>query len=657
MHGNEFPPYQLKLRSSDGNRKTTYQIDDKGSEERVIQAIQQELEQCGQPLWIERGIFSADLCSSLGRHYTRTRKAFSAHFELIRSPYGGNEALAIKPINQEALDGDWVRVRYPNGRVEERHLKDGVQGRWELRSRTYPNGVIEKGRFEDGNGALFSGYRCSNGEYEFLIPNLFFNMNPFWWEREGINFTELEINGQRQLVLIERAGQIWRRSQKAPIPLLFAAAKEDYVVNTFGELFESPFNQILIGDIVDYAFSIDETTQKPHIFSLKGEGVFEILKQAEALETRLPQEQHQELFAQWVLKGGHELIELMLQIDPTCIDQTSDKEISFFRAALNDWDPKKAEVLKTAMLARNIALSNEDEWVEKISQGDNSFNDDDFTALDPDFQEELYRAAHTHDQVALVERMNGLGMEKPFDPPSGPTPLSINMNLVEQQKAVESYLIELRKSGRLLRADELPAKKAHDQVDIYHDNEKDFSRVLGAEFVKKAVQKLGCKHVDAAETFAVLGGDLDTIHIHTHYGIHLQSKDMQIYADLIKPVKRFISLEEAYELLNVIEEVGFTDIHCNNFIVTADKIYFIDLESTNFQEHADYGLMGNLLAFVDKKDRETLGADMERRFKERQAQHSEDEEETREKSEACRKFYFYGGKRYEFPVASIMDAS
>ncbi|MES2273642.1 MAG: hypothetical protein V4487_05585, partial [Chlamydiota bacterium] len=168
---------------------------------------------------------------------------------------------------------------------------------------------------------------------------------------------------------------------------------------------------------------------------------------------------------------------------------------------------------------------------------------------------------------------------------------------------------------------------------------------------------LGLKYIDAAETFGILKQDAKEIHINVHHGVYLQSEDMAIYAEKIKAVKRFVSLEEAFELLDAIEAVGFTDIHLSNFIVAEKKIYFIDLESTNFQKHAGYNFMGELLSLVKPEDRDVLWKNIQTRteVREKWIQDHEKEETERETfEEESRRFFFHRWKSFAFPVAAFI---
>lgn len=132
---------------------------------------------------------------------------------------------------------------------------------------------------------------------------------------------------------------------------------------------------------------------------------------------------------------------------------------------------------------------------------------------------------------------------------------------------------------------------------------------------------------------------------------------MDIYAEKIVEVDRLVSLEEAYELLDAIEATGFTDVHRGNFMVTKDKIYFIDLEWGNFQEHAAYGFMERLLSLVKSEDQDALLANINARIEAHQKNMEEHEvslNAMQRFKEESRKTFFCGRGLYEFSIASIM---
>jgi len=639
----EFPPYQLTVKFPSGPK--TYLINNKQEEAEVIRELEQWFLKNYESLPIEDGISSEDFCQIVGGQYARIRKIFADHFVLSKPAHEIQESLNPKPIAQENLGDDRIRLYYTSGIREQQRLK---QGKWELESRIYPNGDVEKGAFSAGK--LSQGYRCSQEGYTFLYPDKFF-INSTYLELSGYNFTEAEIDGKTQLVLIERNGLSYRLSQKPPLPILFQAAKKAPFYSSYlKQILSSPLNPISPKALVEYALTLDDNDEFP-IFSLNENDVLSVLTQAKMLNIPLLPATLSNLFAKSAEKNWTDVTQFLLEIDPTFIDQTKKEQVSFFRKALQKGYERDADIWKKAMLARNIPLSQEDLWVEKIQLGDNSFSDADFQNLSPSFQKELYQEAHVYAHEHLVARMNGLGMKQLAIAPQGPTPLSPNMDLTTQQAAIHSYLKELRHNHRLLLPEEAPKNLAS-----FHCNKDDFSRIPGADFVKKTVQRLGLKHIDAAETFGVLKEGISTLHIELDHGLFLQSKDLDIYAEKIIPVERFISLEEAFELLDAIEDTGFCDIHPSNFIVTENKIYFCDLESTNFQKHTGYHLMGSLLSLVKPEDQEALWESINTRTEARQKWAEEHEQETKKQWEQENLSYFFyrRGKPFAFPVGSLL---
>ncbi|MES2273648.1 MAG: hypothetical protein V4487_05615, partial [Chlamydiota bacterium] len=474
----EFPPYTLIVEFPAGPKP--YRIESKQEEVRVVQELETWVNANFQPLRINEGIWSEDLCQRIGGQYARIRKVFTDHFALVKQESDGYESLQSKVIAQETLGDDLIRIRYGNGIVEKRRL---IYGKWQIESRSYPSGDVERGRFWQGK--LISGYTLSKGKYTFLYPQEFFNRAILLEGREH-NFTEVEMDGKLQLALIEKEEQSYQLSEKSPLLILFAGAKDDVHSSTIKQLLQSPLNLISAQAIVEYVFDSDETGEA-RIFSLGSSDVLEILTQAQLL--KIPFDLHapsprtgQPLFAKWAGESRAELIKCMLEMDPTCIDQTLKEKNSFFRRALDNGSERGAKILEEAMKARGIPLSNEDLWMQKIYSGDSSFAGSDFQALPLSFQRELYRAAHTFDHEDLVFRMNALGMKQKSRPPSGPTPLSFNMDLVDQKEALRVYLAELRQNKQLLLSEEAPQNLAS-----FHCNEADFSRIPGADFVKKTV--------------------------------------------------------------------------------------------------------------------------------------------------------------------------
>lgn len=648
--GPVFCPYELVIEFP-LRREKTYSIHNQADETRVIQELEEWMQEHFQSVIIKRGISSEDICQILQRQYARVRNVFASRFRLFQSDrFGEGERLGLKPVAEEGLNEHTKRIRYANG-IEE--VLYHSQGKWQVQERYYPQGKYEKGSF-DSNGTLLSGVRFAQGEYRFFHPERIGNAEIIAHGRL-YQFGFVDIEGKRQLVLLEKEGSSYRISEQPPLPILFdQTMPTSFLIQ---EVIECPISSISPKEIVQYAFEVGERGEI-RLFSLREKDVLAILKQAQKLQ--IPFDLHavspktnQTLFSKWAVEGSTELVQWMLEMDPTCIDQTKNQPVSFLRQVLHCWTgEKRGELLRAAMQARGIPLSDKDLWVDRIHAGDASFENREFLALEPAFQKELYMTAHAWGHAELIDRMNRLGMKQRPVCPKGPTPLSINMDLLEQRKAVESCLLQLRAERRILLPQEAPS-----DLRTFHPNYNDFSRVLGARFVKETVKRLSLKHIDAAETFALLKPDTDSLRFHTEHGTFIQSTDMDIYAEKIVEVQRWISLEEADELLDVIEATGFADIHRGNFMITEDKIYFVDLEWANFQEHAAYHLMGRLSSFVKPEEREALLTHIQRRIEAHQKKQKEEASRLKQKQEfeeESRALFFCGRGLFEVPIASIL---
>ena len=508
--------------------------------------------------------------------------------------------------------------------------------------------------FSSRKGVLHREIRFAKGEYEFFAPKKLGGAKRLLLGKFYV-FAIVDINEKRQLALLEKDGKCYRLSKQPPLPVLFAQIMAGSS-SLIEKVIDCPVGFISPEEIVRYAFEVGDGGE-PRIFSLEEEDVLAVLKQAQRLQTlfnfHVPSSKTNEtLFTKWVVRGGAELIQCMLKMDPTCIDQTKTQQISFVRRVLHfGWASGKTLLLKEAMQARNIPLSENDVWVERIHQGDASFKDEEFSSLDFAFQKELYFTAYACNHIELVNRMNRLGMKRQPVLPRRPTPLRANMDLIEQRKAVESCLLELRAKKRIL----LPEEAPHN-LKAFHSNLDDFSRVLGAAFAKETIQRLDLKRIDVAETFAVLKPGTSSVRIHRESGTLIQSADMDIYAEKIVEVDRLVSLEEAYELLDAIEATGFIDTHRKNFMVTKDKIYFIDLESRNFGEYPVYSFMKDLLSLVKPEDQEALLANIRARTEAYQKKVEETEALPQEEKRLENEYWNLrpcGRGLYEFPVASI----
>lgn len=282
--------------------------------------------------------------------------------------------------------------------------------------RRFLNGNFEKGHF-DSQGVLERGTRFWNGQYEFLLPRPWSNSVGIPKNGKIVLFSLVEIAGEKRIALLESTGTSYRLSKEEPLAILFHPMISCIPSPLIKEMMESSIAPISPQEIVAYALGKGRGGEPP-IFSLRNdEDVLAILERAKTLG--IPFDLHaplpntdETLFSKWVLNGNLKLIRWMLEMDPTCIDQTKNREESFLRSLLKSGREKeKVELIREAMSARGIPISCEEGWLYRIYQGDTSFADGSFTALAPEFQKELYLTAHAWDHEELVERMNRLGMK------------------------------------------------------------------------------------------------------------------------------------------------------------------------------------------------------------------------------------------------------
>lgn len=69
-------------------------------------------------------------------------------------------------------------------------------------------------------------------------------------------------------------------------------------------------------------------------------------------------------------------------------------------------------------------------------------------------------------------------------------------------------------------------------------------------------------------------------------------------------VDRYISQEEFEELVKLMEATCYNDIRPDQFVITKNKVYFIDTESDPFGDNPNYYQMASLISMVDPVNRD-----------------------------------------------------
>lgn len=167
---------------------------------------------------------------------------------------------------------------------------------------------------------------------------------------------------------------------------------------------------------------------------------------------------------------------------------------------------------------------------------------------------------------------------------------SIFRHSMEEKEIVQigtEFFVDLKRSGRLLTSEQF-ASQTHPKR-VYRNKGNDLGRILGANYIKKAAEELGLKHIKVPKKIAVVHEKEKELKVHVcQTSLELSCSQVTVYAEDITPLERGTTREEVTELLKILEATGFGDFLGLNFFLGKNQhgeegIYFIDTEYTNFR--------------------------------------------------------------------------
>lgn len=224
-------------------------------------------------------------------------------------------------------------------------------------------------------------------------------------------------------------------------------------------------------------------------------------------------------------------------------------------------------------------------WQLKVFKNLN-FNDEDFLALSSEIQNLIYRTANNLHNLPFVKRLNSLEKYTSANQINSPSILSQFADIDTVNQIIFELLAELRKESRLMTKEELNSLNLN-QSWIIKD---DFTRIIGCNYLDKLIKQLNLKHIKVPEKKIIIRDPSESIlsfRVNEYNGngsvlMEIDAKNVDIYAQRIKPTNRLITRDEITELFTIIEASHYTDIWDHNFKISEDAIYFIDTEFKSF---------------------------------------------------------------------------
>jgi hypothetical protein len=304
--------------------------------------------------------------------------------------------------------------------------------------------------------------------------------------------------------------------------------------------------------------------------------------------------------------ANYKLIEEYKQFFP---NQFSNQKIAKTQLtkALQNGNSEEAEKIINSRTASDFTET--EMWQVKVFKNLN-FNDEDFLTLSPEIQSLIYRTANNLHNIPFVKRFNSLGKYTTVQQIKSPSILSQFMDIDTTSQIIFELLAELRQENRLLTKEELDNLN----LDCSWKIKRDFTRILGCNHLLKLIKQLNLKHIKVPEkkiiirdtSESALSFKVNEYNGNVHILMEIDSNNIDIYAQEIKPAKRFLSRDEIIELFTIIEASNYMDIWDHNFIVSEDGIYFIDTEFKSFSVDTEikWPKLSRLRCFVCEEDQE-----------------------------------------------------
>lgn len=475
-----------------------------------------------------------------------------------------------------------------------------------------------------------------DGQTVFIEPELLYYGAKIS-EDEEINIAIVRIQGKDQLVPVvgPKIGLEYK-NYNGPISealLKIAQNKERFTCMFAGRIIGSPIkhflNHILNDFITEEEFfqfiNQKDSTGTPRLCTLNYASLLEVLKMAREknipLDLKEKTSEGKTLFTLWAGNDDLPIIEEILTLEPSMIEQIHDGESLLVKSALNGFRDETDYLLK-AMEKHGIALTPEELWVKRILNNDCSFIDQEFTDLDSELKIKIFYIANAFLKMQMVKRMKNLGMdEKPIFKPCAPQIVAANMDIFEAQKALETFLQTLRDESMLFTEDEFCEMK---RSDYQGRSFGQFQSLVGKLYLEEIIKANDLKHIKIVQKL-VVPQDVQWKGMYFPYDMN---KDFfcDFYNKKVAVEERKIRLEEALEIMIFAELLQFTHFENSSFYISKDGIYFAN---TDFYKHSDRklslsNLKESLIKQLDPDDVEKFSKALEER-----ARHADPEDAKR----------------------------
>jgi hypothetical protein len=512
--------------------------------------------------------------------------------------------------------------------------------------RTPPDGTHEARTFV--NGVLQQGVRTQGGQTAFLRPKLLLGEVTLKDEGIELNFAEVTIDGRTEIIPVQRPyqqgtfgqyqqgtfGQYIRYPGSQNEALLKIAQDNTRRFSwSSGLHYGSPIKFVLehennrllqTKEFLTYLLTPNDDGRLP-LHTVNKSSLLEILDLARSnsivinLETVDPIT-HETLFSKWTGTGDVRLTQALLRSAPSAIRQTEGREESFFvRAVLGGFEDE-AQVLWQAMQAERIEPTQADRWIQKAFTNDCNFTDQEFIQLPIELQQKMFKTANIGINREFLHKLRDFGMHQPPAQPERAGLFSYNMDAIDVEQTLQTFLGNLRRAGLLLTKEEFAQK---DRARYYYKGD-DIGLVLGRDYIERTANCLNLPYIKVHKKIAVIQPEDDQalsleFTVSRDGGMDIMCRSLQIYAEMIEPIEYKATRKEMMGLLDLIEATGFNDFFGHNLFMGKNHngkqgIYFIDPGYSSFSSLPSYDNIESLSILMAQEDHSWLQTELHRRL-------------------------------------------
>lgn len=482
-----------------------------------------------------------------------------------------------------------------------------------------------------------------------------------WTHMENGLKLNFALNDDQKLVAITRSGNTYDTYEGSPLEALLTIAQDErrrfkfkgdrHYKSPIKFLLKHPNNSIISEEEFLKFISDNDVHGNQRISTLNKNSTLDILN--------LIQEKKVSIHLEPLLKRWSKdfyIIQQLVEMDPSIIHQIKLLPTSLVIESALNANKRTAFLLLNEMEKQNIALTDEESWVKKILDNDCEFPNHVFIELERELKIKLFFIANALESEQFVTKLKTLGMEEDPVFKRGPGIFARNMDIVTIRDRMEKFLRDLRKDDLLLKQNEF--NKLNPKSYVNKNNS--ISRIQGRNFIEKIIKENNFKYVKVPKKILVIGDETGLISFHLNTQLEMKPKEnVTIYAERVEEVKRKLSLDEALELMIVLEKAAYKDFFGHNFLFAEDGIYIVDTDSDAFGSEPLFNeIESTIKEALDDTGVEKFMIEFEKR---KEAYEKEDEfrlTQNKEYDEFFKKPYIdltsSCFKQFEFPLKSLL---